>query len=375
MFVKRFFYPGALSGMLGAVAMALWFLAIDASQGQPFRTPAFLEAALLGRDTIVVTPGNIVLYSVIHLALFALAGVAVAWLLGRIRAVPGVLAGLIVGFVLYELVFFASVAVTGVDIVESLGWLEYLTGNLIAGVTLVGYLHMMGAAPEVSWWAIMRRQHILTEGIVAGLIGAAVVAVWFLIFDAVSGQPFFTPSALGSALFLGVTDLDAVSIHMGAVVGYSAVHLGAFAVMGVVASAVLTQAEEVPPLLARRRAPVRRLRGRLHGLHRARGRVPPRPSGLDVDRVRERAGRGRDGVLPVAQAPEAARRLRREPDGQDGLRGAYRPRTSCLRSTRPGSAPVSSPPSTTASPFTKTYSMPSFPPPGLMIVAWSCTPG
>jgi len=138
MFVKRFFYPGALSGMLGAVAMALWFLAIDASQGQPFRTPAFLEAALLGRDTIVVTPGNIVLYSVIHLALFALAGVAVAWLLGRIRAVPGVLAGLIVGFVLYELVFFASVAVTGVDIVESLGWLEYLTGNLIAGVTLVG---------------------------------------------------------------------------------------------------------------------------------------------------------------------------------------------------------------------------------------------
>ncbi len=249
MFVKRFFYPGALSGMLGAVAMALWFLAIDASQGQPFRTPAFLEAALLGRDTVVVTAGNIVLYSVIHLALFALAGVAVAWLLGRIRAVPGVLAGLIVGFVLYELVFFASVAVTGVDIVENLGWLEYLTGNLIAGVTLVGYLHMMGAAPEVSWWSIMRRQHILTEGIVAGLIGAAVVAVWFLIFDAVSGQPFFTPSALGSALFLGVTDLDAVSIHMGAVVGYSAVHLGAFAVMGVVASAVLTQAEEVPPLL------------------------------------------------------------------------------------------------------------------------------
>ena len=249
MFVKRFFYPGALSGMLGAVAMALWFLAIDASQGQPFRTPAFLEAALLGRDTVAVAPGNIVLYSVIHLALFALAGVAVAWLLGRIRAVPGVLAGLIVGFVLYELVFFASVAVTGVDIVESLGWLEYLTGNLIAGVTLVGYLHMMGAAPEVSWWSIMRRQHILTEGIVAGLIGAAVVAVWFLIFDAISGQPFFTPSALGSALFLGVTDLDAVSIHMGAVVGYSAVHLAAFAVMGVVASAVLTQAEEVPPLL------------------------------------------------------------------------------------------------------------------------------
>lgn len=249
MFVKRFFYPGALSGVLGAVAMALWFLAIDALRGQPFRTPAFLEATILGRDAVSVAPGNIVLYSLIHLALFAVAGVAVAWLLSRIRAVPNLLAGLIVGFVMYELVFYSSVSVTGVDIVGNLGWPEVLTGNLIAGVTLVGYLHMMGAAPEVGWWSIMRRQHILMEGGVAGLIGAAVVAVWFLIFDAVSGQPFFTPSALGSALFLGVTELDAVSIHMGAVVGYSAVHLAAFAVMGVVASAVLTQAEEVPPLL------------------------------------------------------------------------------------------------------------------------------
>ena len=249
MFMKRFFYPGALSGMLGAVAMALWFLAIDASQGQPFRTPAFLEAAILGRDVVSMAPANIVLYSVIHLALFALAGVAVAWLLGRIRAVPNLLAGLIVGFILYELVFFASVSVTGVDIVESLGWPEYLTGNLIAGVTMVGYLHMMGATPEVHWWSVMRRHHILMEGAVSGLIGAAVVAAWFLIIDAVSGQPFFTPSALGSALFFGVTDLDAGALHMGAVLGYSAVHLVAFGVMGLVASAMLTQAEEVPPLL------------------------------------------------------------------------------------------------------------------------------
>ncbi len=249
MFMKRFFLPGALSGVLGGVAMALWFLAIDALRGQPFRTPAFLEAAILGRDAVAVTPGNIVLYSVIHLALFALAGVAVAWLLGRIRAVPNLLAGLIVGFVMYELVFFASVSVTGLDVVASLGWPEVLTGNLVAGVTLVGYLNMMGATPEVHWWSVMRRHHILREGVVSGLIGAGVVAVWFLIFDSVAGRPFFTPSALGSALFLGVDDLDAVVVHMGAVAGYSAAHLGAFAVMGVVASAVLTQAEETPPLL------------------------------------------------------------------------------------------------------------------------------
>ena len=249
MLSKRIFYPGALAGTLGAAAMALWFLAVDAFRGEPFRTPAFLEAALLGRDTVSLSAPNIVLYSVIHLALFALAGVGVAWLLGKIRAVPNILAGLVVGLVLYELVFYMSVSVTGVDIVGSLGWLEALTGNLIAGVTMVGYLHMMGATPVVHWWPLMRRHHILMEGIVSGLIGAAVVAIWFLVFDTVSGQPFFTPSALGSALFLGVTDISGAAVHMGAVLGYSLVHLLAFAAMGLIASAVLTQAEKVPPLL------------------------------------------------------------------------------------------------------------------------------
>ena len=47
---------------------------------------------------------------------------------------------------------------------------------------------------------------ILREGIVAGLIGAAVVAVWFLVFDIIRGQPFLTPGLLGAAVFQGVTD-------------------------------------------------------------------------------------------------------------------------------------------------------------------------
>ena len=46
----------------------------------------------------------------------------------------------------------------------------------------------------------------LREGVIAGLIGAALVAVWFLIYDAASGRPFRTPSLLGAATFQGVTD-------------------------------------------------------------------------------------------------------------------------------------------------------------------------
>jgi hypothetical protein len=44
----------------------------------------------------------------------------------------------------------------------------------------------------------------IREGLLAGLIGAAVVALWFLVLDMVIGRLLFTPAALGSALFLGV---------------------------------------------------------------------------------------------------------------------------------------------------------------------------
>ncbi len=36
-----------MAGLLGAVVVALWFLAIDAIQGEPLRTPTLLGRGLL----------------------------------------------------------------------------------------------------------------------------------------------------------------------------------------------------------------------------------------------------------------------------------------------------------------------------------------
>ena len=47
------------------------------------------------------------------------------------------------------------------------------------------------------------RRSVLREGIVAGLIGAAVVAVWFFVYDLARGRPFHTPSLLGAFVFYG----------------------------------------------------------------------------------------------------------------------------------------------------------------------------
>ena len=44
------------------------------------------------------------------------------------------------------------------------------------------------------------KARIIADGIVAGLIGGAVIALWFLVFDAARGHPLETPALLVAAL-------------------------------------------------------------------------------------------------------------------------------------------------------------------------------
>jgi hypothetical protein len=89
----------------------------------------------------------------------------------------------------------------------------------------------------------------LREGVIVGLIGAAVVAGWFLVLDLVIGRLLFTPGALGSALFLGVGGPEEVRITAGTVLGYTAVHVGAFLLAGVVFAGLVGQAEKQTAVL------------------------------------------------------------------------------------------------------------------------------
>ena len=59
-----------------------------------------------------------------------------------------------------------------------------------------------------------QREGIYEEGLVAGVLGAAAIALWFLVLDTVSGRPFFTPTILGTAIFRsgeGVASAGAVT--------------------------------------------------------------------------------------------------------------------------------------------------------------------
>jgi hypothetical protein len=236
--------------VVGATALALWFLVIDGSQGAPLRTPAFLANALLGTEGIEMGGfAPVALYTLIHYGGFIAVGLIVSWLLTLVETASPVLLGLVLGFALFDVVFYGSVIITGINVVEALGWPEVLAGNLIAGVFLMGVMHLTGATRPVTWWETLAANQVIREGVVAGLLGAAVVAAWFLIFDLARGNPLFTPAALGSTLFLGAGTVDEVVVSGMTVLGYTILHFGAFIMTGFLVAGIAAAADDQPPLV------------------------------------------------------------------------------------------------------------------------------
>lgn len=94
------------------------------------------------------------------------------------------------------------------------------------------------------------RHNLVREGAIAGIIGATALALWFLIIDVASGQPFRTPRVLGFALFSvlgGATSDDSWLLH---VAGYTVFHYAAFIALGILSVKLVHIAERSPHVLA-----------------------------------------------------------------------------------------------------------------------------
>lgn len=94
------------------------------------------------------------------------------------------------------------------------------------------------------------KPEVLRQGLMAGLIGAGAVAMWFFIVDIVEGRAFFTPALLGSVVFWGVRDAAAVVISFQTVAAYTVIHLLAFVAVGLIVSRLLSDAEKEPGVLS-----------------------------------------------------------------------------------------------------------------------------
>jgi len=92
---------------------------------------------------------------------------------------------------------------------------------------------------------------VYQDGIVAGILAALAVAVWFLIFDTARGHPLYTPSVLGAALFgrgASLTPLESTPVSMDMVLMFTWVHGLVFAALGGIAAWLLAVAERSPQL-------------------------------------------------------------------------------------------------------------------------------
>jgi hypothetical protein len=189
------------------------------------------------------------LYTVLHFAAFVVVGIAVTWLLDKATIPPLLLLGLVLGFLLFDLIFYAGVIMAGTNVVRELGWPAVLAGNLIAGLSLVGYLSLSAEGEHPSVADILGDHRTIREGLMAGFVGAVAVMIWFLISDVLNERALFTPGALGSALFLGARGVVEVQVTGETVLAYTGVHVVSFLLVGLLASALVEGARREPHVL------------------------------------------------------------------------------------------------------------------------------
>lgn len=238
---------GLAGGVLAGAVVAAWFLIVDLIQGQPFHTPAVLAYFFFHREALTVTAPLVVFFTVLHLSVFAMLGVAAAWALEWFDTAPGLLLGAVFGVIVLDLVFYGSLLISGADLFGVLPGVHVFGANLVGGMVLMGYLHGASHERRPMGLAVLRGHPLLTDGIVTGLIGAAAVALWFLALDLAAGHPFHTPAALGAVVFLGAEAGDvAASGSVLLIAAYTVLHVAVFAAIGVLFVAFARQLERAP---------------------------------------------------------------------------------------------------------------------------------
>lgn len=135
---------GAITGIVGATTVALWFLIVDVIAGHPLYTPEVLGTGLLS----VLGPSGaespmliVALYTVVHYVAFILVGILAAALVHAAKREPNVLAGALILFVAIEIGFYGLTALLSqTDALGTLAWYQIGLANLLAAVAMGVYL-------------------------------------------------------------------------------------------------------------------------------------------------------------------------------------------------------------------------------------------
>jgi len=126
---------GILTGLVGGLVVAVWYVLHDVGQGQLGHTPNVLGQVFIQRDTMptvqTVSTQAVLDYSLLHFASFFILGIALTWLAHLASRNPtlrmGVWLGLVIAFVFFLGLMFMLYTATD----QRFPWLATLVGGAL----------------------------------------------------------------------------------------------------------------------------------------------------------------------------------------------------------------------------------------------------
>lgn len=135
---------GITVGLIGAAVAMVLFLLVDIAAGVPLRTPAMLGAALFrgarGAGEAVITAPLVLGYTAVHLAGFALFGLAVSGLFALAEREKRVLGFIFMLGCCLAVVFIAMAYALSQWMREAMTPGVFLAGHVVAGLAVVAAL-------------------------------------------------------------------------------------------------------------------------------------------------------------------------------------------------------------------------------------------
>ena len=141
----RLYQEGMIAGVIGAAAVALWFLLLDSAAGHPLYTPTvlgtaiFRRAALASPETLSVSLEMVGMFTWIHLLIFAALGGIASRLIATVERNPAWGFGLVLLFVVFEFGFVAAAALLASPVLRVIPWPSVLGANLLAAAAMATY--------------------------------------------------------------------------------------------------------------------------------------------------------------------------------------------------------------------------------------------
>jgi hypothetical protein len=146
---SRLYQEGIVAGVLGAAAVALWFLVVDALHGRPLYTPTVLGTVLFRRgaglpalQTLPPSLDMVLMFTWVHGLVFAAIGGVASRLLAAAERNPSVGFGVLLFFVIFEAGFTIAAMLFAEPVLHALTWPSVLVANLLAAIAMAVYFRL-----------------------------------------------------------------------------------------------------------------------------------------------------------------------------------------------------------------------------------------